>query len=303
MFTIRLAIVGALAASAVLSIQAQSSDLQPVAALFKEWRSFEEPPRLGDGVPDYTPATNAKRLEGLRALQSRLAALDRAGWTVPQQVDYHLVRAEMNGMEYHLRVLQPFARDPRTTRISSPKSPTRPSKEGPVIHGAIKLFDYPIWPRTVLEQPAPLTGAQAGELATRLQTIPPLLKAARANLASANARDLWLGGVRAFEEQSEALATLRTRVGGSNEGLSAAIVAARTATDEFAAWLRAEAPKKTGPSGIGKEHYTWYLRNVLLVPLSWEDEVAITKRELARARRVAASRGEPKPAPATSRSR
>jgi hypothetical protein len=31
--------------------------------------------------------------------------------------------------------------------------------------------------------------------------------------------------------------------------------------------VRAEALKKTGPSGIGKEHYTWFLRNVLLVPL------------------------------------
>ena len=186
-------------------------------------------------------------------------------------------------MDYHLRVLLPFARDPAYYAYLITEESDTPSKEGPVIHGAIKLYDYPIWPRTVLEQPAPLTPAQAGDLATRLQTIPPLLQAARSNLAGANARDLWVGGVRAFEEQSEALATLRTRVGGSNEGLSAAIVAAQTATNEFAAWLQAEAPKKTGPSGIGKEHYTWYLRNVLLVPLSWDDEVAITKRELARA--------------------
>ena len=46
----------------------------------------------------------------------------------------------------------------------------------------------------------------------------------------------------------------------------------------LAAWLKAEGPKKTGPSGIGKANYTWYLRNVLLVPLSWEDEVTITRR-------------------------
>ena len=74
-----------------------------------------------------------------------------------------------------------------------------------------------------------------------------------------------------------------SRVGDSHPGLSEAIATARTATEEFASWLRAETPKKTGPSGIGKEQYTWYLRNVLLVPLSWEEEVTITKRELARA--------------------
>jgi Bacterial protein of unknown function (DUF885) len=283
MITIRVAIAVALVLPATLAGQAQSSSYDQLLALFKEWRSFEEPPRLAGGVPDYTPATNAKRLEGLRALQSRLAAIDRAGWSVPQQVDYHLVRAEMNGMEYHLRVLQPFARDPAYYTYLIPEESDTPAKEGPVIHGAIKLYDYPIWPRTVLEQPAPLTGAQAAALATRLQTVPQLLQAARTNLAGANARDLWLGGVRAFEEQSEALATLRTRVGGSNEGLSAAIVAAQKATDEFAEWLRAEARMKTGASGIGKDQYTWFLRNVLLVPLSWEDEVAITKRELARA--------------------
>ena len=283
MTTIRIAIAVALVLPTIVAGQAQPRTYDQLLALFKEWRTFEEPPRLAGGVPDYTPATNAKRLEGLRALQARLAAIDRSGWTVPQQVDYHLVRAEMNGMDYHLRVLLPFARDPAYYAYLITEESDTPSKEGPVIHGAIKLYDYPIWPRTVLEQPAPLTPAQAGDLATRLQTIPPLLQAARSNLAGANARDLWVGSVRAFEEQSEALAALRTRVGGSNEGLSAAIVAAQTATNEFAAWLQAEAPKKTGPSGIGKEHYTWYLRNVLLMPLSWDDEVAITKRELARA--------------------
>ena len=40
---------------------------------------------------------------------------------------------------------------------------------------------------------------------------------------------------------------------------------------------------KNGQSGIGKENYTWYLQNVHLVPLTWEDEVMILKRELARA--------------------
>jgi hypothetical protein len=279
----RITISVALAVCAVLSGHAQARTYDQLSALFTEWRAFEEPPRLAGGVPDYTAATGAKRLAALRELQARLQAIDRSGWTVPQQVDWHLVRAEMNGLEYHLRVLQPWARDPAYYASIITEESDTPAKEGPVIHGAIKLYDYPIWPRTRLDTVTPLTTAQAGELATRLQTIPPLLQAARTNLASGNAKDLWIGGVRAFEEQSEALATLRTRVGGASEGLSAAIVAAQNATDQFAGWVRAEAQKKTGPSGIGKEEYTWYIRNVLLSPLSWEEEVTITKRELARA--------------------
>jgi hypothetical protein len=251
-------------------------------ALFKEWRAFEEPPRV-NGVPDYSPATNSRRLAELARLQARLQAIDTNGWSIGERVDHHIVRAEMNGMEYHLRVLQPFARDPAYyVSLISAESDT-PSKEGPVIHGAVRLYDYPAWPRTVLDAVAPLSPAQATDLSSKIRTIPPLLQAARVNLANANAKDLWVGGVRAVDEQAQTLEQLAARVGTAHAGLREAIATARTATESFASWLKAEAPRKTGPSGIGKEQYTWYLRNVLLVPLSWEEEVTITKRELARA--------------------
>lgn len=261
---------------------AQSRSYGQLVSLFTEWRAFEEPPRV-NSVPDYSAATNARRLAALRRLQQRLAAIDTTGWSIAEQVDHHIVRAEMNGMEYHLRVLQPFARDPAYYASIITSESDTPSKEGPVIHGAIRLYDYPIWPRTRLDTEQPLSAAQAADLVAKLRTIPPLLQAARGNLAAANARDLWLGGVRAFEEQSAALRQLAARAGASSAALSETIATARAATDEFAAWLEAEAPKRTGPSGIGKEQYTWFLRHVLLVPLSWEDEVTITRRELARA--------------------
>ena len=267
----------------VLSAQAPPATYPQLLSVFADWRAFEEPPRLAGGVPDYSPATNARRLTELRRLQARLQAINQAGWSIPQQVDHHLVRAEMNGLEYHLRVLQPFARDPAYYASIITSESDTPAKEGPVIHGAIKLYNYPIWPRTQLDVVQALTPAQSADLATKLRTIPPLLDTARQNLAAANARDLWVGGVRAFEEQSAALRELGTRVAPTDTALATAVTAARTATDGFAAWLQSEAPKKTGPSGIGKEQYTWYLRNVLLSPLSWEDEVAILRRELARA--------------------
>jgi hypothetical protein len=266
-----------------IAAQAPPPSYQQLLALFTEWRSFEEPPRLGNGVPDYSPATNTRRLEELRRLQARLKAIDQSGWSIAQRVDHHLVRAEMNGMEYHLRVLQPFARDPAYyASIITAESDT-PAKEGPVIHGAIKLYDYPLWPRTGLDSVQPLSRTQSADLAAKLRTIRPLLDAARRNLAGGDAKDLWVGAVRAFEDQSEALRTLAGRVAAEDTGLAAATAESRAATDNFAEWLRGEAPKKTGPSGIGKEQYTWYLRNVLLVPLSWEEELTILRRELARA--------------------
>ena len=269
--------------AAPTDLAAQSPTYGQLLALFTEWRALEEPPRLDGGVPDYRSATNERRLAALAALQERLRRLDTRGWSVPEQVDWHLVRAEMNGMEFHLRVLRPFARDPAYYASIITEESDTPAKEGPVVHGAIALYDYPIWPRTRLDTVRPLTPAQSADLAARIATVPPLLRAAREHLAGANARDLWVGGIRAFEEQSEALIELGTRVGTADAALAHAIAAAREATDSFAAWLRTEAPGKTGPSGIGREQYTWFLRNVLLVPLSWEEEVTIAQRELMRA--------------------
>ncbi len=258
-----------------------SATYPQLISLFNSWRSFEAPPRV-EGAPDYAPATNARRLTALRDYQARLSAIDTSGWSVREQVDWHLVRAEMNGMQYHLTVLQPFARDPAYYASVRDAESDTPAEEGPTIHYAVRLWQYPVWPRTVLDRTRALTADEAARLATELRTVPPLLRQARGNLAGSTARDLWVGGVRAFEEQLEVLEQLRGKVAGTSAELTRAIEAAEVATRDFAQWLRDETPKRTGPSGIGKEQYTWYLRNVLLMPLSWEDEVTITRRELMR---------------------
>ena len=261
---------------------AHSATYPQLVSLFTQWRTFEEPPRR-NGVPDYSTATNARRLAALTRLQQRLRAIDTTGWPVPEQVDWHVVRAEMNGMQYSHTVLQPFARDPAYYASVHPEQSDTPSEEGPTIHGSIRLWQYPVWPRTRLDISRALSASQAEQLAAQLRTIPPLLRQARTNLARANARDLWIGGVRAFEDQHENLAELKKLVGNGDAVLVRSIDSAMTATTAFAEWLRAEAPRKTGPSGIGKAQYSWFLKNVLLVPLTWEDEVTITRRELARA--------------------
>ncbi len=253
-----------------------------LAFLFRDWRVFEDPPKL-QGAPDYTAATSARRLTELATWQEQLRLIDTTGWSVSEQIDWHLVRAEMNGMQYNLSVLQPFARDPAYYASVRTDESDTPAEEGPTIHGAVRLWQYGIWPRTVLDSIRPMSRDESRRLTSALRTVDPLLQQARTNLAASNARDLWIGGVRAFEEQSEALATLRTRVPQNERELLRAVTEARVATESFAQWLREQAPAKTGPSGIGVAQYTWYLRNVLLVPLSWEDEVTISQRELARA--------------------
>ena len=99
-----------------------------------------------------------------------------------------------------------------------------------------------------------------------------------------NARDLWITGIKDLESQVKDLDDLLLQKGVANDNnLKTFINEARVATILFVEWLTNEIPNKTGPSGIGKENYTWYQQNVHLVPLSWDDEVILLKRELARA--------------------
>jgi hypothetical protein len=128
----------------------------------------------------------------------------------------------------------------------------------------------------------PLQPADEAKLAAELRPIPAFLAQARTNLIG-NARDLWTTGTATMRQQAADLADLEQRVAANGPELRAAVAAARQATEGLVVWLETQTPSKTGPSGIGKENYTWNLRHVHLVPMSWEEEVALLKRELARA--------------------
>jgi hypothetical protein len=239
--------------------------------LFQEWRIFEQPPWL-DGAPDYTAASMARRHAELKSYQARLQAMDLSAWPVEQQVDWHLVRAEMNGMDFNIRVLQSWARDPAFYQSVWTYQSDTPAHEGPTHHALVELWTYEF----------PLDAAGEKKLAAELATIPPLLQQARINLTG-NARDLWVAGIKNIDDQVGDLEQLAADAAEAGPQLQAALSEALAATRAFAGWLREQEPEKTGPSGIGKDNYTWYLNNVHLVPLTWEDEVRLLKRELDRA--------------------
>ena len=240
--------------------------------LFEDWRAFESPPLL-DGAPDYTAERFEARQPEFLELRARLDAFDISDWPIPEQVDWHLVRAEMNGYDFNRRVLKPWERDPAYYNTVWTYRSDVPAHEGPTHHAVVELWTYDF----------PLSDDEEQRLANELAVIPPLTKQAKVNLTG-NARDLWVTGIRDIRGQAEVLEQLDEMVGDdASAELVAAIREARTATDELIAWLEAESPKKTGPSGIGKDNYTWYQQNVHLVPLTWEDEVRLLKRELDRA--------------------
>ena len=268
--SIGLAAVAFLAA-ACTPPEVPSTSYDDLVTLFEEWRAFEQPDFV-DGVPDYSAQAMAQQHRELAGYQRRLAAIDPTGWQVAQQVDHHLVTAEMNGLDFDHRIRRPWARNPAFYTMIFAAQSDVPAHEGPVIHGWIDLWTYDY----------PLSEEDGAELSERIGSIPSLLDQARDNLVE-DAIDLWTMGGGSMEGQIRDLEALATRVADSSTELEAAIRSAVEATDEFRGWLESEAPSKSGPSGVGKENYTWYAHNVHLVPYTWEEQVTIMRRELARA--------------------
>src|SRR5262245_53944212 len=120
---------------------AQSSNYDALVALFKDWRDFQKPPRVGLAY-DYRAATMAAQKTGLARYQARLKAIDPRNWPIPQQVDYHIVRAEMNGLGFDHRVLKPWANNPGFYVTVFDDESDQPAREGPHAYGTVELFRY-----------------------------------------------------------------------------------------------------------------------------------------------------------------
>ena len=84
--------------------------------LLQLFEEFRESTGSGDSeffaTPVFSPEEIAAEADALVKFQSRLRAIDSSDWPVSKQVDYHLVRAEMNGLKFVHRVLKPWQRDP-----------------------------------------------------------------------------------------------------------------------------------------------------------------------------------------------
>ena len=253
------------------SAPATGAPYEDLTRLFADWRAFQRPV-LVDGLPDYSAAAMAAQYRDLARFKSRLDAISTRGWPVARQVDWHLVRAEMNGLDFDHRVLRPWANNPAFYVTFFPSQSDQPAREGPLAYGAVELWSYEF----------PLSAENALRIDEGIRMIPPLLRQAKGNLVGSG-RDLWVFGITSVRAQSADLDRFASRLSNELATLRTHVLEAKRATDDFAAWLEGEAPRKTGPSGIGVEHYDWYLRNVHLVPYTWREELLLVERELGRA--------------------
>jgi hypothetical protein len=248
----------------------KSTTYNQLVELFKSWREFHSP-KLKDGVPDYSVEAMKKQYAELKNWQNRLNAFDTTKWPIKHQVDWYLVWAEMNSLDFDHRVKQPWVRDPAFYVWFHPSPSDVPEREGANAFGAVELPNYK-WP---------LSQKDADEITAQLRKAQMVFEKAKINLTG-NAKDLWVTGIRSIKDQSSELESFAASIEQTNPDLAVAAREAKSASDQFAEWLTQQAPTKNGLSGVGKENYSWYLKNVHLLPLTYEAEENLLERELYR---------------------
>ncbi len=256
----------------ILPLSSFATDFSELEALFSQWRKFETPPLL-NSAPDYRQATFKSRKSEWTSLKKKLLAMDKTNWTTVQQADWFVVLAELNGYEFNEKVLKPWQRDPAFYKQLWMHQSDVPAHEGPTPHFTTEWWTYSL----------PLDEKSQATLITDLSRIPPFQIQARENLTG-NAKELWIAGIRDIRSQLSNLKSITEDITSTrNQALINAHLEAIQSTGVFISWLEQESKSKTGPSGLGKAHYSWYQQNVHLVPMDWAEEERLLRRELNRA--------------------
>lgn len=255
-------LAGPLAPAAGTPVAPPTSTYEELLEFFHEFRDLQQPAVTG-GVPDYGREAMKRQHAALGELRERFDALDVEAWPVSEKVDYLIVRAEMNGLDFYHRVLRPWSRDPGFyLQTMGGSGPSRPG---------VRIDELP------------LAAGEREEVLAELQTVPPLLEQARENLYDVPA-DLVTLALHYLPEEVDFFARVGDTAGAEHPELTEPAEAARAAVVAYGDWLEENRASMTGPAGIGKEHYDWWLRNVQLVPHTWEDFREIVTREDDRVR-------------------
>jgi hypothetical protein len=247
-----------------------SKDHSGLVSLYKEFREFIKP-KVESGVPNFTAAAMKEQYNGLKILQKRLAEIDINEWSIAEQVDYHVVRAEMNGVLFDHRILKPWARDPGFYNLSDGIYPRL------LVHHSRSLSNWGLFKPEI-----PLSVKGVSDFRVKLKAIPKIFAQAKINLIEA-AESLATIAIRVKEKDIQLLDELAYQFAEAHPELILYVEKAKSATEDFREWLITNKDRMTASSGIGKENYIWWMKNVHLIPYTWEELHAMIEADYYRA--------------------
>ena len=224
--TSRLAMLVAAGLSLTLPALAQQQPGrgQAPAELVQLAQEFRAARRAFSEQGDFSAKAAAAQATQLAAFRARLEKLPRAGWPVADQVDWYVLRTELNQLEYDQRIRKAPSRDP-----------------GFYVQQAIGAVPPDI---------NRVSAEQAAAIAARLAKVPALFDQAKRNLTEASRthgelalRDIEdVRGVRVQQSGLERLQSLAKASAARYPDVAKAADGAGRALTEFASWIRTNAP-------------------------------------------------------------
>ncbi len=260
-------LAGAPARAAEPNGRGSHADLLQLFGDFRSWQAGQ----ADITRTDFRDAAVARRLGELRGLQQQLADMGVARWSPPQKVDYLTVRAELDKAEFVLRITRPWERDPGffVSELQRPAFTT-----------------------------LPVTGAALDRLRGQLRNVPATLAQARETLddVAADHADLAIDSLVKSDGVEDGYPArpvapagvigwyqdLLGRAKTQQPELTGEIETAIAELQSFQKWLVANRGKMNGRAGVGKEALDWYIGNVMLMPYTSDEVLAIGQRELDR---------------------
>ena len=265
------------------------SGYQKLVTLDKEFLDFTKP-KLVDGIRDYGSDAMKAQKKGLENFRQRLAAIDADSWPVPQKVDYLLVWARLNELDFAHRVMRPWARDPMlyldlVNKLPYIEVPVPEGKAAPP--GPRKL--HPVIPRM-----------SKAEFRTKLQGVPTIMDQAQTNLtgpvgelAHTTLSHLenfdGVGAKEPYRNEPPAgtigwYQHLCERLSQHQSDLVADCQNALKAIEAYRDWLKVNVDEMPQSAAIGIDNFNWYLKYVRLLPLTVDDLKTYGEQELQRYR-------------------
>ena len=249
------------------SVRHASDDFIELAAEFRAFRSplFRartwRPTWQVEGVPDYAEVVRTQR-SGLADFRSRLNAIDPSGWPVHDQVDYLLLRSEMDDVYFEQHILREVETNPGWY------------VEQAVNGVAREIPDVVPYSRQAAEAIIAAFDRTGPILHQAPQNI--VLEEASADLAAMgirnvdDIRDKYEAGVELFEPHFPPDLRADLRRAASN---------AAQALEDYGAWIEGNIKTMQGQPHVGQQNMLWFFRRVNFVPWSREELLNLGEQE------------------------
>src|SRR6266705_377918 len=265
------------------SVSAAVSDLHKLADDYYAWRNENYPVwsseaglhTWDDRLTDYSPGKIAEREQHVRSLLGKVRALKTDNWPKDDHIDAILFRAQLEDVDFQNRVLK-FERTNPQVYV------------GECVSGIFSLLKK--------EYDTPRKRALAAT--ARLQQMPAMLKQSLSNLQNPVKlyTQLAIQSARSIDSLlNNSLMALDVDLApNEHDELVKARDAALGALHGYADELEKRLPKMVDFAPMGEANYNYYLKHVLLLPLSAGEVEMIGRAELARYRALEALLPDPK---------